>query len=170
MSKTDSLHYKLCCKGASFLHSPKGGEVITVDNNGHQFTYMQQAYKYIAVELVQGSGELPDVWGFNGWDSVLVEVKTSHSDFIADQKKWARSENNERKIGNYRYYLCPAGVISAGELPDRWGLLEWDGKAISKTIPAQRFEVKNRGELLLLASILRREVGPSKVFNYRKKE
>lgn len=174
MSKTDSLHYQLCCKGATFLHDPKkGGEIKTYYDDYLQKDchYMQQAYKYVAVELVTGTAELPDIWGFNGWDSVLVEVKTSHSDFLADQKKWVRKEERKKyQLGNYRYYLCPDGIIKESELPDGWGLLYYDGKTIRKVIQSKYFDVYNTSELTLLASILAREVGRSKIFNYRKVE
>jgi len=171
MSKTDSLHYQLCCKGASYLHGPKGGETKVYELDGEQHTYQQQAYKYVAVELVTGAAELPDIWGFNGWDSVLVEVKTTHADFLADQKKWIRQkENNKYHLGNYKYYLCPDGVIKKEELPDGWGLLIYDGKTIRKEVQSKYFETYNTSELMLLASILAREVGRSKIFNYRKSE
>ena len=169
MSKTDSLHYKLCCKCATYLRSYEGGEKITYEKyDGTEGFYIQQPYKFIAVELVTGAGELPDVWGMTGFDSVMVEVKISHNDFLADQKKRSRREENKYKIGNYRYYLCPAGVISKDELPEGWGLLEWDGKHINKVVQAKKFDVFNKSELMLLSSILSREVGRSKIFNYRK--
>lgn len=169
MSRTDSLHYKLCCKGATYLHSQQGGETATFNNyKGEEVTYLKQPYKFVAVELVTGVGELPDIWGTTGFDSVMVEVKTSRADFLADGIKWARREENQRKLGNYRYYLCPVGVIAKEELPEGWGLLYWDGKKITKEVQAQKFNVSNEGELKLLSSILSREVGKSKIFNYRK--
>jgi hypothetical protein len=54
--------------------------------------------------------------------SVVVEVKTSRSDFLADFKKPHRSGDTVG-IGMYRYYMCPEGVIRPDELPERWGLL-----------------------------------------------
>lgn len=168
MSKTDSLHYELCRKGATYLQSKQGGETATFKNYDREVTYIKQPYKYVAVELVTGAGELPDIWGTTGFDSVMVEVKTSHADFLADGCKWARSDENQKKLGNYRYYLCPVGVISEEELPEGWGLLYWDGKKIVKVVQSQKFDVSNEGELMLLSSILNREVGRKKIFNYRK--
>lgn len=44
-------------------------------------------WKYVWVEPGLG-GENPDIWAFNGDDTICIEVKTSHADFVADQKKW----------------------------------------------------------------------------------
>lgn len=121
MSKTNSLHYNLCCLGAKFLKSRKNAEPWEIPN------------KYVAVELVTLTAENPDVWATNGYHTTLIEVKTSHSDFLADQKKWSRSkaaELSDKQLGNYRYYLCPEGVIDESEIPDKWGLLVYDGKKI----------------------------------------
>ena len=123
MSKTNSLHYELCCLGAKFLKSRKNAEPWEIPN------------KYVAVELVTLTAENPDVWATNGYHTTLVEVKTSHSDFLADQKKWSRSkaaELSDKQLGNYRYYLCPEGMIDESEIPDKWGLLVYDGKKIVK--------------------------------------
>ncbi len=74
-------------------------------------------------------GERADAWGYRwGFDggSVLVEVKTSRSDFLADAKKPHR--NGEKLgMGLYRYYLCPEGIIQLEDLPEGWGLL-WVNK------------------------------------------
>lgn len=77
MSATNSLHYQLCCEGAKWLRNKKNRERW----RGH--------WKYIWVEpgLI---GENPDIWAFNGDDTICIEVKTSHADFMADRKKWWR--------------------------------------------------------------------------------
>src|SRR6266404_2922136 len=73
-------------------------------------------------ELVSLSMETPDVIGFNHQHSVVIEVKTSHRDFLADKKKVFRMFPEEG-MGSFRLYLCPAGVINPAELPEKWGLL-----------------------------------------------
>lgn len=159
MSKTDSLHYDLCCLGAKFLKSRKNAEPWEIPN------------KYVAVELVTLTAENPDVWATNGYHTTLVEVKTSHSDFLADQKKWSRSkaaELSDKQLGNYRYYLCPEGVIDESEIPDKWGLLVYDGKKIIKVRNATYQKSSTDAELLVLTSIMRREGIKPQIFNYRK--
>lgn len=46
---------------------------------------------------------------------------------------------DKNRVGNYRYYLCPTGVIKEEELPENWGLLVWDGRRTNtygwKSIP-----------------------------------
>lgn len=160
MSVTNSLHYNLCVEGARWLRSRAGTEPFQTRN------------KYVAVELVTQAGEHTDVWGTNGYNSTVIEVKTSHEDFLRDQKKFWRSEEAEEKgytIGNYRYYLCPAGIISTDELPKGWGLLYWTGKGVSKEVGSQRFETTNRGDICHLVSIMTREGVKNQVFNYRGK-
>lgn len=73
------------------------------------------------------SGEVPDAIGFHSMGnvqdgSVVVEVKVSRSDFLADFKKPHRS-GDTTGIGLYRYYMCTEGLIKPDELPERWGLL-----------------------------------------------
>lgn len=60
-------------------------------------------------------------WGYNG-GSVLVEVKVSRSDFLADAKKPHRN-GEVLGMGTYRYYMCPEGIITLDDLPYGWGLL-----------------------------------------------
>ncbi|MEG5263254.1 adenylosuccinate synthase [Pseudomonas sp. JDS28PS106] len=71
------------------------------------------------------SGEIPDAIGFRaaGFEdgSTVVECKTSRADFLADRKKAHRVAGG---LGNWRYFMAPAGLIRADELPAGWGLLE----------------------------------------------
>lgn len=128
-------------------------------------------YKYVAVELCTWASEMTDVWGLGNFnDSVVIEVKTSHSDFMADQKKLCRTEEREKQhynAGRLRWYLCPEGVIKPEELPDKWGLLYWDGKKVYPVIPPRPFDNTQWGDMNILTSILRREEFPEKIYNYR---
>ena len=63
--------------------------------------------------------------------------------------------------------MTPKGLISPEELPEGHGLLEWDGKKITRIINATFRQVTNRADLIYLCSILRRERFKGKVFNYR---
>ncbi|SJN14844.1 Phage protein [Halomonas citrativorans] len=89
-------------------------------NNGHGC--------HVAVSEVRSgwTGEIPDAIGFrqSGYapsdGSVVVEVKVSRSDFLADKKKPHRIDGG---LGNWRYYMCPEGMIQPEELPEGWGLL-----------------------------------------------
>ena len=71
------------------------------------------------------TGEIPDAIGFRaaGFEdgSIVIECKVSRSDFLADRRKSHRVSGG---VGNWRYFLAPAGVIQADELPQGWGLLE----------------------------------------------
>jgi hypothetical protein len=108
------------------------------------------------------SGEVPDAIGWKRvCHSVMVECKISRADFLADRIKPFRLEP-ENGVGCERFYLAPAGLIRADELPAGWGLLE----ASNRRIGLRRKSAKNLRthtgfgyEMnLLLASLRRVEV------------
>ncbi len=72
------------------------------------------------------TGEIPDAIGWRASGhldgSVVVEVKVSRSDFLADARKPHRNGDSVG-LGNWRYYLCPEGIITPSDLPPKWGLL-----------------------------------------------
>ena len=108
------------------------------------------------------SGETPDAIGWKrACHSVVVECKSSRSDFLADRDKPFRLKP-ERGMGCERFYLAPAGLISANEVPIGWGLLELRGREVVELVPASkqmRGTVGLRYEMnLLLASLRRVEV------------
>lgn len=157
MSKTDSLHYELCLLGAKYLKSKKGCEPWRTPN------------KYIAVELVTFGPELTDIWATNGYDSTVIEVKVSHSDFINDKNKISRKDE-ELSMGNFRYYLCPEDIIDKKELPSGWGLLYWDGKNIHKIVQStfRKDGAFKKWDVTMLSSILNR-ISKPQIFNFRNK-
>lgn len=70
-------------------------------------------------------GEIPDAIGFRTTapqsGSVLIEVKTSRADFLADKDKPHRQSGG---VGDWRYYMAPEGVLQLSDMPERWGLIE----------------------------------------------
>lgn len=154
MSKTDSLHYNLCCLGAKWL-------------TRKDYFDFYKCCNYAVVELVCAAAESPDIFGFSGDHSTMIEVKTSRSDFLRDKDKFSRN-NLDYALGNYRFYLCPCNVIKVEDLPLKWGLLWYDGKDISVIKEAEYQKVNNRSELAVMCSIMRREGIKNQVFNYRK--
>src|SRR5690606_30712771 len=81
------------------------------------------------------SGEIPDAIGFRCAEpdpgSVVVEVKVSRPDFLADSKKPHRTSGG---VGDWRYYMAPQGIISAVDLPKGWGLLEVNSRGHVKVV------------------------------------
>lgn len=80
---------------------------------------------FAVAECASGyTGEIPDAIGFRLEHpqviSVVVEVKVSRGDFLADRKKPHRISGG---MGAYRYFMCPEGMIKPEELPQGWGLL-----------------------------------------------
>ncbi|AOJ79201.1 hypothetical protein WS86_00210 (plasmid) [Burkholderia savannae] len=75
------------------------------------------------------SREEGDVIAFRSTSSLLVEAKCSRSDFRADARKPERTNGG---LGVYRFYVCPAGLIHAEEVPERWGLWWVDGRKITQ--------------------------------------
>lgn len=72
----------------------------------------------------------------------------------------------ELGMGNYRSYLCPAGLIGVGDVPERWGLvwyLEKDGLPTFKVKRSPtRFpdnEINHQAGMTYLLTIMKRMVG-----------
>ncbi|GAA6371339.1 hypothetical protein [Odoribacter splanchnicus] len=148
----NNRHRKLCLLAAQWLRRSK---------------LTSPSCPYVAVELVTASQERPDVFGWNYWATVLIEVKVSRSDFLADAKKSFRQQPEEG-VGAFRYYCSPEGLITEADLPDKWGLLwEKDG-VITVVKDAERQRQNAQGEITILASIMRREGVKPQLFDYRK--
>lgn len=157
MSKTDSLHYELCCKAATWIRQPRNREK------------WHNQYQLSVVELVCTGKELTDVYATNGEISCIIEAKTSHQDFEVDGAKYTRLRPDEG-LGDFRYYLCPEGLIKENELPPYWGLLYYKDGKIVKVKSAIQQSCDKRAELFVMLSIMRREGLLGKTYNYRKEE
>lgn len=81
------------------------------------------------------SGEITDAIGFRSvgdeQHSVVVEAKTSRSDFLADFKKPHRT-GSVAGMGVFRYFLAPTGLIRLDEVPAGWGLIEASPRGVLK--------------------------------------
>jgi len=135
-------HEKLVARAVSWLRRYRCGVVLS--------------------EQSCASGETPDAIGWKrACHSVVVECKISRADFLADCEKPFRSKS-EKGMGCERYYLAPAGLIDASELPPGWGLLELRGREVNQVVVASkkmRSAVGFHHEMnLLLASLRRVEV------------
>ena len=88
-----------------------------------------KGYKFSFSNLTSMThGEQPDVLGIDNYGtSVLVEVKVSRSDFLADKKKLWRIDPN-MGMGDYRVYLTPQKLLNPDEIPFGWMLWEIHGK------------------------------------------
>jgi len=151
MKKMD--HRELCLKAARYL----------------RYTGIQPFHRcaYVVCEL-ERAGESPDAFGWGGWTTQLIEVKTSRSDFLSDKRKQWR-KNPDQGIGSFRSYLCPEGIIKPEDLPLKWGLLYADEKGkITKVIQPEMQDRNHGEELQLVTSILRREGIKYGVYSYKK--
>lgn len=104
-------HDELCIRAAQFLK-----------NNGFNVAFDDR---------FAPTSEQPDAFGISGASTCLIEVKVSRSDFLADAKKWFR-QDPAKGMGDWRFYLCPKGLIGIDELPHGWGLLYATDKQIRK--------------------------------------
>ena len=110
------------------------------------------------------SGEIPDAIGWRNGRSILIECKTSRSDFRADEKKLFR-RSPDMGMGDWRIYLCEEGLIQPEELPHGWGLLWVCGSKIKRIhgVPTHNtgwweapLNGNKRNENSILVSALRR--------------
>ena len=97
-------HAKLVLRGARWLHA-QGCRVVLHD----------------PFRAAVSTGEQPDDIGWRDGLSILIEVKVTFADFLADQKKPFRKDPS-KGMGDWRFFLCPPEVIQPADLPSGWGL------------------------------------------------
>jgi len=143
-----TTHTELCCIAADWL---KRGAVF-VDCMGAR---RRCKCTLVAVEVTTWDPEQPDAIGWVSDRSILVECKTSRSDFLSDKRKPFRIVGG---MGDYRYYMAPKGIIGASDLPDGWGLIEVsDAGKCRCVVPATKQPDTNfDGERRLLISVTHR--------------
>lgn len=114
-------------------------------------------------ELTSLATEIPDNIGWKCGYSILIECKSTRSDFLNDKKKAFR-RRPQSGMGNYRFYLCPPAIIKPVDLPDKWGLLYCKKKKIEIVVgpigniweDIPRFKSNIEAENILMQSALRR--------------
>lgn len=130
-------HKDLCEIGARWLKRPQSA-------NGHGC--------HIAIMEPACYGENPDVIGFrHGFDgngAIVLEAKTSRSDFLADRKKPHRQTGCG--MGRWRYFICPEGLIDPNELPTGWGLVYVNKRGHIKIICGAMHKTNKYGYFELL--------------------
>lgn len=87
-------------------------------------------------------GEVPDAIGWKSHNTILVECKTSRSDFLADRSKHFRLDPT-KGMGFLRYFFAPAGIINMQELPAGWGLLELTAGKVRRVAGANPKQVSD---------------------------
>ncbi|GGB66138.1 hypothetical protein GCM10011607_28520 [Shewanella inventionis] len=141
------LHNQLCLRAAKFLN-----------NNGFSVAFDDR------FQAATGVGELPDAIGFRNGVSCLIEAKVTRSDFLADKKKRFRVDPS-LGMGDWRFFICPPGLIKPEELPQGWGLLYAHAKVIKKVhgfppntkwFSAKPFVANKQAECDFMYSALRR--------------
>lgn len=103
----------------------------------------------VLTEFASSSPETPDAigWQYGGRWSILIECKTSLSDFYADSKKQGRSLLRSAGLGRERYYLAPAGILTPKAVRKNrpgWGLLEVRGRRVCMALQAIPFSHESR--------------------------
>jgi hypothetical protein len=112
----------------------------------------------VVTELSTGY-EIPDVLGWYGINTHLIEAKASVSDFRADLKKRFRPGGGLPGMGNYRYYIVPMKLWEkvVDLVPPKWGLLAVGETSVFVKKEPEYFEdVNRRDETEILLSLLRR--------------
>ena len=133
---------------------------------GYKYLSTKLRIKIIATEFVTAARETPDIIGWKDGMSILIECKTSLSDFKRDKKKYGARTGN--KMGNARFYLCPRSlastIIDKDLLPQGWGLISV-GKKLNPSVIIEATYTSNidiTSERIMLTSALRR-VGAAKL-------
>lgn len=113
--------------------------------------WLQKKHPIVVTEMGSSGFEEPDAIGFRAGFSTLIECKTSRGDYYADRKK------GPRRMGDFKYFLTPKGLLTGLTITEGWGLLEVRGRIIRTILQAPQMDDKNwRGEQALLLSCFRR--------------
>lgn len=172
MNNNNYTHKDLCDIAVKWLKRPSS-------QKGHGCA--------VAVSEVKAdfTGEIPDAIVFRtAYDpsSVVVEVKVGRGDFLQDHKKPHRHDGG---MGNFRYFMCPTGLIKEDELPDKWGLLYVNNRGHIKVIKGPvkntqhyfkfneekekfRFDSNTTNEMMLLVKLFNRIGDEEKLSNMLK--
>ena len=136
-------------KDFSITHKQLVRRIATWYKNRHQSCI-------VLAEFVTAAQEIPDVLVFqSGAHTVLLECKTSRSDFLSDKDKFFRRQE-DYGMGEYRYYVAPHGMIQPEELPEGWGLYEVDERFVREKVKAEYKDANKKKECMMLMSALRR--------------
>lgn len=153
--RNPSFHDKLVKEGARWLNKRASNIYLRC--------------QYVVTEFsCQGTMEIPDIFGLRPVGNVLIEVKTSRSDYFRDSKKPARHPNTIT-LGSQRYYLVPKGLITEEDLMDGWGLLEYYQGKIEVIRHSAHFEESFQQAGYVYYSIIRR-MNKQQVFNFTSDE
>lgn len=101
--------------------------------------------------------EIPDAigWNYSG-KSVLIEVKVSRPDFLADADKSFRKKP-ETGMGLWRYYMTPRNLLKPEDIPAGWGWLEVDSAGRVFKRKKGTHQLRNlKEEMRLMMGCLRR--------------
>lgn len=109
-------HREGCHIAANYLHRNMGCGAVFVEPNPFE------------------NKESPDAIGFRpGGVSILMEVKVGRGDFTSDKNKPHRM-NPGCGMGDWRFYVCPTGMITPEDLPPKWGLMYFTPRKSLKPI------------------------------------
>ena len=133
---------------------------------GYKWCLKKCGFAFKELTTINDSGEIPDVIGFNSEGTFLLEAKISRGDFFSDKKKPFRIHSYQG-MGDWRFYICPKGMIEVEELPPLWGLIEVDSNNKTRVVKNpfgkgniysrwNKVEKNERSEKQLLYSALRR--------------
>ena len=110
----------------------------------------------VICERATRCSETPDALGFlNGSSSILIEAKSSRSDFLADKNKYFR-KMPEYGVGDERYFFVSDGVILDTDDVGEWGIVQCTGKQCRVKKKSGKFESHKRNEISMLTSMIRR--------------
>ena len=134
-------HEELIKRGVKWL---KNNQISTM-----RFPIILPEYRCFA-------NSIPDIIGLNHYRTAVIECKVSRADYLADQHKGHR--HYRFQLGNYRYYLCPVGLLLPNEINNGWGLLYCHPHKITIEKQAVEFSIEEtrKEEYQVMYSIIRR--------------
>ncbi len=98
----------------------------------------EMGYRIVCKEMHSRVTEVPDIYAVDKVGSLVIEVKSTRKDFLADQKKQFRQRPTEG-LGTFRYYASYEGIINIEDLPPKWGLMWVDANGVVTVVRGKSF-------------------------------
>ncbi len=95
-------------------------------------------------------------WPSRGLEITAFEIKTSRGDFTRELRDPTKAGSVSKYVDRF-YVVAPDGILSSSDLPDDWGLYEWNHERykLKHSKPASKLDPKPL-DRAFVASLLRR--------------
>lgn len=100
--------------------------------------FFTMGFRIVCKEMHSRVREVPDIYAVDRTGSVVVEVKSTRKDFLADANKTFRQRPKEG-LGRWRFYASYEGIVNIEDLPPKWGLIWVNEEGVVRIVHGKSF-------------------------------